>query len=51
LDQQAKTTHTKINKRIDASRAGELLARVDELSDGELDTLLAEMLVEEKVSE
>jgi len=51
LEEQPKTNHTSINKRIDAQRAGDLLSKVDELSDSELDTLLAEMLAEEKVSE
>jgi len=51
VEEQPKTNHTKINRRIDAQRAGDLLSKVDELSDSELDTLLAEMLAEEKVSE
>ena len=55
LDQQPKTNHTTIHrgidKRIEAQRAGDLLSKVDELSDSELDTLLAEMLAEEEVSE
>ena len=51
LEQQPKTTNTRINKRIDAQRAGDLLSKVDELSGSELDALLAEMLAEEKVSE
>jgi tyrocidine synthetase III len=49
LEEQPKIT--KINKRIDAQRAGDLLSKVEELSGSELDTLLAEMLAEEKVSE
>ncbi|MEN3329188.1 MAG: hypothetical protein V7638_3995 [Acidobacteriota bacterium] len=51
LEEQPKSTHMKINKRIDAQRAGDLLSKLDELSERELDTLLAEMLAEEKVSE
>jgi acyl carrier protein len=51
LSELPKSDHTKISRRIDAKRAGDLLAQVDELSDSELDTLLAEMLAEEKVSE
>jgi tyrocidine synthetase-3 len=48
LEEQPKVTDTKINKRIDAHRAGDLLSKVDELSESELDSLLAEMLAEEK---
>jgi tyrocidine synthetase-3 len=51
LEEQPVINRTKINRRIDAQRAGDLLSKVDELSDGELDTLLAEMLAEEKVIE
>ncbi|HET6974229.1 MAG TPA: amino acid adenylation domain-containing protein [Pyrinomonadaceae bacterium] len=51
LEEQPKLKQTRINKRIDAQRAGHLLSKVDELSESELDTLLAEMLAEEKVSE
>jgi acyl carrier protein len=51
LEQQPQTNHTKIGRRIDAQRAGDLLSKVDELSESELDTLLGEMLAEEKVSE
>lgn len=51
LEEQSRIDNTKIERRIDAQRAGDLLSQVDELSDGELDTLLAEMLAEEKVSE
>ncbi len=46
LEQQPKTNHTRINKRIDAQRAGDLLLKVGELSDSDLDSLLAEMLAE-----
>ena len=46
--EQHTTVHKGINKRIDAQRAGDLLSKVDELSESELDTLLAEMLAEEK---
>ena len=46
LEEQPQTNHTRINKRIDAQRAGDLLSKVDDLSDSELDTLLAEMLAE-----
>jgi tyrocidine synthetase-3 len=48
LEEQPKVTDTKINKRLDAHRAGDLLSKVDELSESELDSLLAEMLAEEK---
>jgi acyl carrier protein len=48
LEEQQKVTDTKINKRIDAQRAGDLLSKVDELSETELDALLAEMLAEGK---
>jgi tyrocidine synthetase-3 len=48
LEEQPKITDTKINRRIDAHRAGDLLSKVDELSEGELDALLVEMLAEEK---
>ncbi len=51
LEEQPKIADTKINKRIDAQQAGDLLSKVDELSESELDGLLAEMLAEEKVSE
>ena len=51
LEQQPKTSHATINRRIDAQRAGDLLEKVDELSESEMDALLAEMLAEEKVSE
>ena len=51
LEEQSRIDNTKINRRIDVQRAGDLLSQVDELSEGELDTLLAEMLAEEKVSE
>jgi tyrocidine synthetase-3 len=51
LEEQSRIDNTKINRRIDVQRAGDLLSQVDELSDGELNTLLAEMLAEEKVSE
>ena len=48
LEEQSPIDNTKIDRRIGAE---ELLSQVDELSEGELDTLLAEMLAEEKVSE
>src|SRR5215213_3371591 len=51
LEQQPQTSHARINRRIDAQRAGDLLSKVDELSESEMDALLAEMLAEEKVSE
>ena len=55
LEQQPKASHATIHKgisrRIDAQRAGDLLSKVDELSESEMDALLAEMLAEEKVSE
>jgi len=51
LEEQPRLNETRINKRIDAQRAGDLLSKVDELSESELDTLLAEMLAEEQVSE
>lgn len=51
LKEQPSNNNTTINRRVDAQRAGDLLTKVDELSDSELDTLLAEMLAEEKVSE
>ena len=51
LEQQPNTSHARINRRIDAQRAGDLLEKVDELSESEMDALLAEMLAEEKVSE
>jgi hypothetical protein len=51
LEEQPVINNTKISRRIDGRRAGDLLSKIDELSDTELDTLLAEMLAEEKVSE
>ncbi len=55
LEQQPKASHATIdrgiNRRIDAQRAGDLLSKVDELSESDMDALLAEMLAEEKVSE
>lgn len=51
LEEQPRINDPKINRRIDAQRAGDLLSQVDELSASELDALLGEMLAEEKVSE
>ena len=51
LEERSRIDNTKIDRRIDVQRAGDLLSQVDELSEGELNTLLAEMLAEEKVSE
>lgn len=51
MEELPKSNHTPITRRIDQGRAGHLLEKVEELSDSELDILLAEMLAEEKVSE
>jgi tyrocidine synthetase-3 len=51
LEEQSGINNTPINRRIDGQRARDLLSKVDEFSDTELNSLLAEMLAEEKVSE
>ena len=48
LEEQPKLNGVTIHRGIDAQRAGDLLSKVDEFSETELDALLAEMLAEGK---
>jgi acyl carrier protein len=48
LEEQPKLNGATIHRGIDAQRAGDLLSKVDEFSETELDALLAEMLAEGK---